>query len=172
MRISDWSSDVCSSDLLHYAVKANPMPAVVQHLRPQVDGFDVASAREMTAALDAGMDAANIAFAGPGKTDAEPMQALAAGILIELESEGELQRLAAAAQRSGYPARVAIRINPDFVLKGSGMRMGGGAQQFGVDAERSEEHTSELQSLMRTSYAVFCLKKKKLANIYCHTLTY
>src|SRR3546814_15629329 len=64
------------------------------------------------------------------------MQALAAGILIELESEGELQRLAAAAQRSGYPARVAIRINPDFVLKGSGMRMGGGAQQFGVDAER------------------------------------
>src|SRR3546814_5804740 len=134
------------------------MPAVVQHLRPQVDGFDGASAREMTAALDAGMDAANIAFAGPGKTDAELMQALAAGILIELESEGELQRLAAAAQRSGYPARVAIRINPDFVLKGSGMRMGGGAQQFGVDA-RSEEHTSELQSLMRTSSAVFCLKK-------------
>src|SRR3546814_5732663 len=105
------------------------------------------------------------------------MQALAAGILIELVSEGELQRLAAAAQRSGYPARVAIRINPDIVLKGSGMRMGGGAQQFGVDAERvpqliglldaaglsfegfhifagsqnlrSDEHTSALQSLMR-----------------------
>src|SRR3546814_16530181 len=82
------------------------------------------------------MDAANIAFAGPGKTDSELMQALAAGILIELESEGELQRLAAAAQRSGYPARVAILINPDFVLKGSGMRLGGGAQQFGVAAER------------------------------------
>src|SRR3546814_13375893 len=93
------------------------MPAVVQHLRPQVDGFDVASAREMTAALDAGMDAANIAFAGPGKTDAELMQALAAGILIALESEGELQRLAAAAPRRGYPARLAIRITPDFVLK-------------------------------------------------------
>src|SRR3546814_10563413 len=97
------------------------MPAVVQHLKPQVDGFDVASAREMMTALDAGMDAAGIAFAGPGKTDAELMQAVAAGILVELESEGELQRLAAIAERSGYPARVAVRINPDFVLKGSGM---------------------------------------------------
>src|SRR3546814_15333402 len=90
----------------------------------------------MTAALDAGMDAANIAFAGPGKTDAELLQALAAGILIELESEGELQRLAAAAQRSGFPARAVIRINPACVLKGSVMRMGGCAPQFGVDAER------------------------------------
>src|SRR3546814_10175772 len=137
MRISDWSSDVCSSDLffvyerrllderlallrrclpgavkLHYAIKANPMPAVVQHLKPQVDGFDVASAREMMTALDAGMDAAGIAFAGPGKTDAELMQAVAAGILVELESEGELQRLAAIADRSGYPAdRKSTRLN-------------------------------------------------------------
>src|SRR3546814_8198619 len=47
-----------------------------------------------------------------------------------------MQRFARAEKRIGYPARVAIRINPDFVLKGSGMRMGGGAQQFGVDAER------------------------------------
>src|SRR3546814_2584188 len=112
------------------------MPAVVQHLKPQVDGFDVASAREMMTALDAGMDAAGIAFAGPGKTDAELMPAVAAGILVELESEGELQRLAAIAERRGYPARVAVRINPDFVLKGSGMRIGGGPPQFGIDAER------------------------------------
>lgn len=121
---------------LHYAVKANPMPAVVQHLKPLVDGFDVASTKEMMTALDSGMSAANIAFAGPGKTDAELRQGVAAGILIEIESEGELQRLSAASERSGYPARVAVRINPDFELKGSGMRMGGGAQQFGVDAER------------------------------------
>lgn len=121
---------------LHYAIKANPMPAVVQHLKPLVDGFDVASAREMMTALDSGMSAANIAFAGPGKTEAELGQALAAGILVEIESETELQRLSKLAERSGYPARIAIRINPDFELKGSGMRMGGGPQQFGVDAER------------------------------------
>src|SRR3546814_19687591 len=103
----------------------------------------------MTAALDAGMDAANIAFAGPGKTDAELMQALAAGILIELESEGELQRLAAAAQRSGYPARVAIRINPDFVLKGS----------------RSEERRvgKECVSTCRSRWSPYHSKQKILA---------
>jgi len=121
---------------LHYAIKANPMPAVVQHMKPLVDGFDIASGGELKTALDAGMPPARIAFAGPGKTEAELLQALAAGILVELESENELERLAALSQRSGYAARVAVRINPDFALKGSGMRMGGGAQQFGVDAER------------------------------------
>lgn len=121
---------------LHYAIKANPMPAVVQHLRPQVDGFDVASTKEMLVALDAGMDAGEIAFAGPGKTDAELAQAVAAGVLIEAESEGELRRVKAIAEHRGYRARVAIRVNPDFELKGSGMRMGGGSQQFGIDAER------------------------------------
>jgi len=120
---------------LHYAIKANPMPAVVQQLRSLVDGFDVASAGEMLTALDSGVDPFNIAFAGPGKTDAELAQALAAGILIEIESEGELRRISGLAKRSGYPPRIAVRINPDFELKGAGMRMGGGPQQFGVDAE-------------------------------------
>ncbi len=121
---------------LHYAIKANPMAAVVQHLRPQVDGFDVASAREMLLALDAGMGPENVAFAGPGKNDGELAQAVAAGVLIEVESEGELHRVRAVAERKGSRARVAIRVNPDFEIKGSGLRMGGGPQQFGIDAER------------------------------------
>jgi diaminopimelate decarboxylase len=121
---------------LHYAVKANPMPAVVQHLQPQVDGFDVASAKEMLLALDSGMEPTKIAFAGPGKTDAELHQAVAAGVLVEIESASELRRITNLAEASGYRARVAIRINPDFELKGSGMRMGGGPQQFGIDAEQ------------------------------------
>jgi diaminopimelate decarboxylase len=121
---------------LHYAIKANPMPAVVQHLVPLVDGFDVASAGEMMTALDSGMSAARIAFAGPGKSDSELCQALAAGILVEIESEGELRRLSSIAKHRGYSPRISIRINPDFELKGSGMRMGGGPQQFGVDVER------------------------------------
>ena len=132
---------------VHYAIKANPMPAVVQHLKPLVDGFDVASAKEMMTALDTGMSADSIAFAGPGKTDAELRQALAAGVLIELESEGELQRLADLAARLGYRPRVAIRINPDFELKGSGMRMGGGPQQFGVDVERVPQLMSVIAGL-------------------------
>lgn len=121
---------------LHYAIKANPMPALAQYLRHKVDGFDVASAGEMMIALDTGMDPVAIAFAGPGKSDSELRQAIAAGILVEVESEGEVRRLAKLCECSGYAARVAVRINPNFALKGAGMRMGGGPQQFGVDAER------------------------------------
>lgn len=48
-------------------MKANPMPAVVQHLAGLVDGMDVASVGEMKVALDAGITPENISFAGPGK---------------------------------------------------------------------------------------------------------
>ncbi len=132
---------------LHYAVKANPMPAVVAHLAPLVDGFDVASAGELARARDAGMDPAHIGFAGPGKTDAELAEAAAAGILIELESAGEMRRLAAIAEARGMRPRVAVRVNPDFRLKGSGMHMGGGPSQFGVDAEAVPGLLDELAGL-------------------------
>ena len=60
---------------LSYAVKANPMPAVVQHLATLVDCFDVASALEMRTALDTSIRADKVSFAGPGKTEAEILQA-------------------------------------------------------------------------------------------------
>jgi len=120
---------------LHYAMKANPMPALVQHMARLVDGIDVASAGELQVALDAGADPAEISFAGPGKRDTELLQAVAAGVLVNVESLRELPVLARAAQALGQPARVAVRVNPDFELKGSGMKMGGGPKQFGVDTE-------------------------------------
>jgi diaminopimelate decarboxylase len=119
-----------------YAVKANPMPAVVQHLSGLVDSFDVASAAEMRTALDTPMTADHVSFAGPGKTPTELTQAIAAGVTIELESETEAERVAQIGARLEIRPRVAVRVNPDFQVKGSGMRMGGGPQQFGVDAER------------------------------------
>jgi diaminopimelate decarboxylase len=121
---------------LHYAVKANPMPAVVQCVTALVDGLDVASAGELRVALDAGMAPARISFAGPGKRLPELRAALAAGCTINLESEEELERVARLGRELDVPARVAVRVNPDFELRGSGMRMGGGPRQFGVDAER------------------------------------
>jgi diaminopimelate decarboxylase len=130
-----------------YAVKANPMPAVVQHLAGLVDGLDVASAYEMKTALDTGTAPNRISFAGPGKTDGELAQATAADITVEMESEGEMRRLAALADKVGRRPRVAIRINPDFEVKGSGMRMGGGSGQFGVDAERVPAMLAELATL-------------------------
>jgi diaminopimelate decarboxylase len=121
---------------LHYAIKANPMPAVVRHLAPLVDGFDVASAGELKVALAAGMDVAEISFAGPGKTDTELAEATAAGIVVNLESEREMERIDALGKSKGKRPRVAVRVNPDFELKSAGMKMGGGPKPFGVDAER------------------------------------
>jgi diaminopimelate decarboxylase len=124
---------------LHYAMKANPMPAVVQFMAGLVDGIDVASAGELKVALDAGADPAEVSFAGPGKRDPELRQSVASGVLVNVESLRELPVLARASQELGLPARVAIRVNPDFELKGSGMKMGGGPKQFGLDTERVPE---------------------------------
>ena len=121
---------------IHYAVKANPHPAFLRNVRPLVSGFDVASAGEMTRALEAGMPADAISFAGPGKRDRELEAAIAAGVTLNLESEGEARRALAIGERLGKTPQLAVRVNPDFDLKGSGMRMGGGAKPFGVDAAR------------------------------------
>jgi diaminopimelate decarboxylase len=123
------------------------MPAVVQHLASLVDGFDVASALEMKTALDTPIANHSVGFAGPGKTDVELKQAVAADVTIEMESEGEMRRLAQLAADVGKRPRVAIRINPDFAVKASAMRMGGGSGQFGVDAERVPAMLSELSKL-------------------------
>ncbi|TXI26420.1 MAG: pyridoxal-dependent decarboxylase, exosortase A system-associated [Nitrosomonas sp.] len=122
---------------LHYAMKANPMPAVVQHIAGLVDGIDVASLGEIKVALDTGMLPSKMSFAGPGKNEHELSCAIAAGIVINIESELELERIVALAERLGITPKVAVRINPDFELKSSGMKMGGGPKQFGIDAERA-----------------------------------
>jgi diaminopimelate decarboxylase len=120
---------------IHYAMKANPMPAVVQHFAGLVDGFDLASAAEMKVALDTTMPVANISMAGPGKRPAELLQAIAAGITLHVESFHELETIALHSEQTGMAAQVALRINPAFELKASGMKMGGGSKQFGIDEE-------------------------------------
>jgi diaminopimelate decarboxylase len=118
---------------LHYAVKANPFAPLLAAMAPLVDGFDVASAGEL--ARVAGLGKA-VSFAGPGKTDAELDAAIVAGVTNNLESENEADRALAIAGRRGVAPRLAVRVNPEFELRGSGMRMGGRASPFGVDAER------------------------------------
>lgn len=121
---------------LHYAIKANTYAPLLAKIAKLVDGLDVASAGEMEAALAAGTDAREISFAGPGKRDDELEAAIAAGVTLNLESEGETERALAIGRASGRTPRLAVRVNPDFEIKGSGMRMGGGAKPFGVDAAR------------------------------------
>ncbi len=130
---------------LHYAMKANPMPELLAFLAPLVDGIDVASLGELTVALESEISAENISFAGPGKSITELTAAVSNGILINCESLTELQRISDISQQQGTKARVALRVNPDFTLKSSGMKMGGGPQQFGIDAEMIPEILQSFQ---------------------------
>ncbi|WP_280153979.1 pyridoxal-dependent decarboxylase, exosortase A system-associated [Piscinibacter sp. XHJ-5] len=143
-RVEELRAVLPSAISLHYAMKANPMPAVVCTMAGLVDGLDVASGAELRVALDAGMDPREISFAGPGKSEVELAQAVAAGILINIESVREVRLLADIASRLGCPARVAVRVNPDYELKSSGMKMGGGPKQFGIDAEQVPEVLAEI----------------------------
>jgi diaminopimelate decarboxylase len=121
---------------LHYAIKANSYIPLLSYIAKQVDGLDIASVGELRLAVEAGGHAGEVSFAGPGKRDAELEEAIEAGVTINLESEAEAERALAVAERRGERARLAVRVNPDFEIKGSGMRMGGGAKPFGVDAAR------------------------------------
>ena len=154
---------------LSYAIKANPMPAVVQHLSGLVDSFDVASAGELRTALDTPTTAERISFAGPGKTPAELAQAVAAGVTIEMESETEAERVMAIGDRLGIRPRVALRVNPDFRVKGSGMRLGGGPQQFGIDSERVPALLEELalQEADFLGFHIFAGSQNLNAEILC-----
>ena len=143
-RVAELRAALPNSVKLHYAMKANPMPALIGVMAGLVDGIDVASGGELKVALDAGADPAEISFAGPGKRRGELTQAVAAGVLINIESFREVSELANISAELGLPARVAVRVNPDFELKGSGMKMGGGPKQFGVDAELVPELLSEI----------------------------
>lgn len=119
---------------INYAIKANPHADVIAHMAPLVDGFDIASGGELAMVQAVGIDPARVSFAGPGKRDDELEPAIAAGVTLNCESEGEAIRALAIGQRLGKAPKIAIRVNPEFELKGSGMKMGGGAKPFGVDA--------------------------------------
>lgn len=143
-RVAQLRAALPASIKLHYAMKANPMPALVCHMAGLVDGIDVASGGELKIALDSGADPREISFAGPGKSRKELMQASAAGILINIESFREVAELAEVSREINCRPRVAVRVNPDFELKSSGMKMGGGPKQFGVDAEQVPELLVEI----------------------------
>ncbi len=133
-RVAEWRAAMPAEVQLHYAMKANPYAPLLAYMTGLVDGFDVASGGELKAALASGMAAQHISFAGPGKRDRELEAAIMAGATLNVESAGEAGRALSIAARLGMTPRLAVRVNPDFDLKGSGMKMGGGAKPFGVDA--------------------------------------
>lgn len=120
---------------IHYAMKGNPFAPMLTLMNSLVDGFDIASGGELDLAIAAGVEPRTISFAGPGKRDRELEQAIRLGVTLNSESENEVERALSIGGRLGITPRLAVRVNPHFDLKGSGMKMGGGAKPFGVDAE-------------------------------------
>jgi len=99
---------------VHYAIKANANPKVLQAIRQAGLGADCVSGGEIEAALKAGFPADKIVFAGVGKSDWEINLGLDAGILcFNVESIPELEVINELAEAKGVVARVAFRINPD-----------------------------------------------------------
>lgn len=120
---------------IHYAMKANPFAPVLNYMASLADGIDIASGGELQMAIEAGANPRHISFAGPGKRDEELSQAIAAGVTINIESPSECDRALRISEEQGEKPRLAVRVNPDFDLKGSGMKMGGGAKPFGMDVD-------------------------------------
>ncbi|NND60900.1 MAG: diaminopimelate decarboxylase [Gammaproteobacteria bacterium] len=123
---------------VHYAVKANPCGAILQHLARLGAGFDIVSAHEMRRVLQAGGRASSIVFSGVGKRDEELNAALVAGIgCFNIESVDELQRLDRLAQSRGTTATVALRVNPDVTPDTHRhIATGGGTHKFGIEQAR------------------------------------
>ncbi|MFT3864050.1 MAG: alanine racemase [Solirubrobacterales bacterium] len=123
---------------LFYSIKANPFQPLVDFLAVRLDGFDVASHRELLRAVCTGVDGDCIQFSGPGRDDLEFEQAIAAGATVNVESTRQIERVAAAATRQGRSPRVVLRVNPSSLPVTGGLRMTGVPSQFGIAVEEIE----------------------------------
>lgn len=140
------------SALIAYSVKANSNLAVIALLARLGAGFDIVSGGELARVRAAGGDPQRTLFSGVGKTEDEIRQALEAGVLcLNLESEGELARVAGVATRIGVRAPIAFRVNPDVDAKthpyiSTGLRQ----NKFGIayaDAERMYREAARMPSV-------------------------
>lgn len=125
--------------LVCYSVKANSNLAVLAVLAAMGSGADVVSGGELYRALQAGIPAEKIVYAGIGKTEEEMAYALRQDILMfNVESETELLTLDRVAGELGKRARIALRINPDVdPLTHPYVATGLKEAKFGIDAEKA-----------------------------------
>ena len=122
---------------ISYAIKANPYAPLVEKISAWVDGFDVASLQELDLALNQNIDAAQISFAGPGKSLSGLRRAIESGVIINVESTTEIQRCVDIGQTLGIRPKVCIRLNPGLDVRASGMKMSSAeGSPFGIDFEQ------------------------------------
>ena len=119
---------------VHYAVKANANPGILEIVAGALLGADCVSGGEIQAALDAGFPASGIVYAGVGKADWEIRLALEQRIQrFNVESEAELEVIAALAAEMGVVAPVSLRVNPDIgAHTHAGITTGLAENKFGI----------------------------------------
>ncbi len=119
---------------VHYAVKANANPGILEIVAGASLGADCVSGGEIQAALDAGFPASGIVYAGVGKADWEIRLALEQRIQrFNVESEAELEVIAALAAEMGVVAPVSLRVNPDIgAHTHAGITTGLAENKFGI----------------------------------------
>ncbi|PMR60350.1 diaminopimelate decarboxylase [Verrucosispora sp. ts21] len=118
---------------MFYSLKANPNISVCALLHSLGASAEVSSLTELVTAERAGVPAEDIMFLGPGKSRTELTACLKGEVTLICESFGELALIDELAAELGTTARVVLRVNPSFAVKGSGLTMGGKPRQFGID---------------------------------------
>lgn len=118
---------------MFYSLKANPNISVCALLHSLGASAEVSSLTELVTAERAGVPAEDIMFLGPGKSRNEITACLKGEVTLICESLGELALIDELAEELGTTARVVLRVNPGFAVKGSGLTMGGKPRQFGID---------------------------------------
>lgn len=119
---------------IFFSMKANPLLGICQLMRSLGSRIEVASEGELHTALAAGFPAQDIIFTSPGKTVEELSYAIDEEIYsINVESFEELEIIQKIALEKSKRVNVSIRINPDYDALGAGIKMSGGATQFGID---------------------------------------
>ena len=126
---------------VHYAIKANFNPRLLQIVAESGMGADCVSGGEVRAALDAGIPAEKVVFAGVGKTDKEIALALDAGIFcFNVESVPEVEAIEHLAAQRGVVAQVAVRINPNVgAHTHANITTGLAENKFGINYEQIDE---------------------------------
>jgi diaminopimelate decarboxylase len=124
-----------------YSIKACGNVNILKILAQAGSGFDIVSGGELFRARQAGADMKKTVYAGVGKTDAEIISALKAGIgYFNIESEAELENLIKLAEQTGTKTKAALRVNPDVDPKThTHITTGTKETKFGVDIERAQK---------------------------------
>ncbi|WP_024831904.1 type III PLP-dependent enzyme [Ruminiclostridium josui] len=133
---------------IFYSMKANPLLGICQLFKKLGSCIETASSGELHTALLAGFSPDKIIFTSPGKTYEELKYAVETDIYsINIESLEEAQAINQIATEKSKVVNISIRINPDFDIAGSGIKMSGVASQFGIDQILMENVFNELKTL-------------------------